>query len=81
MPRLFTRPGLHTGGFYLAFYMATGALVPFWPLWFSRWGLTPGEVGVYTALGSPCGWWPGCWSRPWPTGSTGGAPWWWFRRS
>ncbi|MFO1141362.1 MAG: MFS transporter [Amaricoccus sp.] len=51
MPRLFTRPGLHTGGFYLALFMATGALVPFWPLWLSHWGLTPGEVGVYTALG------------------------------
>ncbi|MFO1208013.1 MAG: MFS transporter [Amaricoccus sp.] len=51
MPRLFTRPGLHTGFFYAALFMATGVLVPFWPLWLSAWGLTPGEVGLYTALG------------------------------
>lgn len=48
---LLTRPGLHTASFYAALFMAMGVQVPFWPLWLSNWGLTAGEVGIYTALG------------------------------
>ena len=51
MRRLPTRPVLHTGAIYVVFFMATGVLMPFWPLWLADWGLTPEEVGLYTALG------------------------------
>jgi PPP family 3-phenylpropionic acid transporter len=51
LPRLLTRPGLHTTGFYVTLFMATGVHMPFWPLWLGDWGLTAGEVGLYTALG------------------------------
>ncbi len=44
-------PAAHTGAFYLALFLASGVQVPFWPLWLSDWGLTPSEVGLYTALG------------------------------
>jgi PPP family 3-phenylpropionic acid transporter len=50
-PRILSRPGLHTGAFYLAFFMATGAHVPFWPLWLEAWGLSAAEVGFFTSLG------------------------------
>lgn len=45
------RAGLHTCAVYAAFFMATGVMMPFWPLWLADWGLTPEEVGLYTALG------------------------------
>lgn len=45
------RSGLHTSAFYAALFMATGVMMPFWPLWLADWGLTPEEVGLYTALG------------------------------
>ncbi len=51
MPRLFTRPGLHTSAFYAALFMTTGVQLPFWPLWLADWGPTPAEIGLYTALG------------------------------
>jgi PPP family 3-phenylpropionic acid transporter len=44
-------PAVHTGAFYLALFLTSGVQVPFWPLWLSDWGLSPSEVGVYTALG------------------------------
>ena len=31
--------------------MTTGVQLPFWPLWLADWGLTPAEIGLYTALG------------------------------
>jgi PPP family 3-phenylpropionic acid transporter len=49
--RLLTRPALHTAGVYVVLFMATGVQMPFWPLWLADWGLTPEEVGLYTALG------------------------------
>jgi MFS transporter, PPP family, 3-phenylpropionic acid transporter len=49
--RLLTRPGLHTSFFYVAFYMALGAHLPYWPLWLADWGLGAGEIGLYVALG------------------------------
>lgn len=50
-PRILSRPGLHTTGFYVALFLATGVHLPFWPLWLSDWGLSPSEIGVYTAIG------------------------------
>ena len=47
----FARPGLHTAGFYMTFFMAMGVHLPFWPLWLGDWGLTPAEIGIFTALG------------------------------
>ena len=49
--RLFTRPALHTAAVYVMVFAATGAYMPFWPLWLDDWGLTTEEVGLYTALG------------------------------
>jgi MFS transporter, PPP family, 3-phenylpropionic acid transporter len=46
-----SRAALHTAGVYAALFMATGVHLPFWPLWLENWGLTPAEVGTYTALG------------------------------
>ena len=51
LSRLLTRPVLLTGATYVVFFMSTGVLTPFWPLWLADWGLTPEEVGLYTALG------------------------------
>jgi PPP family 3-phenylpropionic acid transporter len=51
LPPILARPGLHTTGFYVAFFMAMGAYVPFWPIWLEAWGLTAAEVGLYTAVG------------------------------
>ncbi len=48
---LLTRPALHTAGVYVALFMVTGVQMPFWPLWLADWGLTPEEIGLYTALG------------------------------
>ncbi len=48
---LASRPGIHTTAFYMAFFMATGVHLPFWPLWLEDWGLTASEVGFFTALG------------------------------
>src|SRR5690606_34865655 len=28
-----------------------GAHLPYWPLWLADWGLAPGEIGIYVALG------------------------------
>jgi PPP family 3-phenylpropionic acid transporter len=51
LSRLLTRPVLLTGTTYVVFFMSTGVLTPFWPLWLADWGLTPEEIGLYTALG------------------------------
>jgi MFS transporter, PPP family, 3-phenylpropionic acid transporter len=51
-PLLLERAGIVTSAYYAAFFFAVGAHVPFWPLWLADWGLGPGEVGLYTALGS-----------------------------
>ncbi len=45
-------PALHTSLFYAAFFLAVGAHLPFWPLWLADWGLSAGEIGLYTALGT-----------------------------
>ncbi|MEM9779701.1 MAG: MFS transporter [Pseudomonadota bacterium] len=37
--------------FYSAMFGALGAHLPFWPVWLEDWGLTAGEVGLYTSLG------------------------------
>jgi PPP family 3-phenylpropionic acid transporter len=52
LPPILARPGLHTALFYVAFFLAVGAHMPFWPLWLAGWGLGPGEIGLYTALGA-----------------------------
>lgn len=48
---ILTGPGVRTTAFYIAIFMVMGAHVPFWPLWLEHWGLTPAEVGLFTALG------------------------------
>ncbi len=44
-------PRLHTALFYAAFYGAIGAYGPFWPVWLQDWGLSAGEVGLFTMIG------------------------------
>jgi MFS transporter, PPP family, 3-phenylpropionic acid transporter len=41
---------LHSGGMYLGYYMAIGALVPFINLYYERLGLTGGQIGLLAAL-------------------------------
>ncbi len=41
----------HTAVFYAAMFAALGAHLPFWPVWLEDWGLTTGEVGLFTSLG------------------------------
>ena len=48
---LASRPALHTAGFYVVLFMATGVHLPFWPLWLEDWGLDAATVGTYTAFG------------------------------
>jgi len=48
---ILARAGLHTTAFYFVLFAATGAHLPFWPLWLRDWGLTAAEVGLYTAIG------------------------------
>ncbi|TPE49355.1 MFS transporter [Amaricoccus solimangrovi] len=43
--------GRHTAAFYASFFMVSGVYMPFWPLWLAHWGLSPGEVGLFTSLG------------------------------
>ncbi|MFT3974574.1 MAG: MFS transporter [Amaricoccus sp.] len=50
-PRLLSRPALHTTGFYVALFLATGVHLPFWPLWLADWGLSASEIALYTAVG------------------------------
>lgn len=35
----------------MAFFMVGGVYLPFWPIWLEHWGLDPGEIGLFTALG------------------------------
>lgn len=51
VPRILSGPGLLTTAFYVAFFMAMGVHVPFWPLWLEAWGLSAAEIGAYTAVG------------------------------
>ncbi|HVL19923.1 MAG TPA: MFS transporter, partial [Amaricoccus sp.] len=51
MPPILARAGLHTTAFYFVFFAATGAHLPFWPLWLGDWGLTAVEVGLFTSVG------------------------------
>ncbi|MEM1266818.1 MAG: MFS transporter [Pseudomonadota bacterium] len=48
-----TRRGalVRTSVTYAAMFAAMGAFLPFWPIWLEEWGLTPGEIGLYTSLG------------------------------
>lgn len=48
---LLTAPGRRTTAVYVTFFMVMGVHLPFWPLWLRDWGLTPGEVGMFTAVG------------------------------
>jgi MFS transporter, PPP family, 3-phenylpropionic acid transporter len=52
LPAVLTGAGIRTSFYYSAFFMALGAHLPFWPLWLAEWGLSTGEVGLYTALGA-----------------------------
>lgn len=62
--RLTSAPLLHAklSGFYLAYYVAVGAFVPYWPLYLHSLGYTPAQIGM--ALGTtglvrvavPIGW-------------------------
>ncbi|MEM9641718.1 MAG: MFS transporter [Pseudomonadota bacterium] len=45
------RAELQSALFYAAMFGALGAHLPFWPVWLEDWGLTTGEVGLYTSLG------------------------------
>lgn len=38
-----------SSGFYVFFFLAIGAHMPFWPLWLSDWGLSAAEIGALTA--------------------------------
>jgi PPP family 3-phenylpropionic acid transporter len=40
-----------TSAFYMAYFMMSGVHMPFWPLWLEDWGLSPAEVGLFTAAG------------------------------
>ena len=51
LPPIFARAGLHTTAFYFVLFAATGAHLPFWPLWLGDWGLTAVEVGLFTSVG------------------------------
>lgn len=48
---LLTRPGMHTAGVYVTYFASLGAHMPFWTLWLGDWGLSAGQIGLYTALG------------------------------
>lgn len=48
---LLARAGIHTSLVYAMLFMANGAHMPFWPLWLGDWGLSPAEIGIYSALG------------------------------
>src|SRR5487761_156127 len=37
--------------FYGGFFLSAGILSPFWPLWLTSRGLSPGEIGVLLAIG------------------------------
>lgn len=50
-PPILRAPGVMTTAFYMAFFMAMGVHLPFWPLWLQDWGLSAREVGLFTALG------------------------------
>ncbi len=41
---------LLTGAYYGAFFLALGAHLPFWPLWFEEWGLSATEIGEYAGI-------------------------------
>ncbi len=41
--------GIRTAAYYAALFGALGVHLPFWPLWLENWGLSPAEVGAYTA--------------------------------
>ncbi len=41
---------LKTGAFYGAFFLAFGAHLPFWPIWFAEWGLSAREIGEFAAI-------------------------------
>jgi len=41
---------IRTGAFYAAFFLALGAHLPFWPIWFAEWGLSAREIGGFTAF-------------------------------
>lgn len=48
---LLSRAGILTSAFYASYFMMSGVHMPFWPLWLADWGLTPAEVGLFTAAG------------------------------
>lgn len=50
-PVLLGGAGLLTSAFYVAMFSGTGAHLPFWPLWFSDWGLSAAEIGFYGSFG------------------------------
>src|SRR5487761_708615 len=37
--------------FYAGFFLSAGVLQPFWPVWLTSRGLSPGEIGVLLAIG------------------------------
>lgn len=41
---------LTTGAFYGAFFLALGAHLPFWPIWFAEWGLSAREIGEFAGI-------------------------------
>ncbi|HSR71880.1 MAG TPA: MFS transporter, partial [Kiloniellales bacterium] len=41
---------LRYGGFYAAFFLAIGILLPFWPVWLAGRGLSPDQIGLLLAL-------------------------------
>lgn len=41
--------GARAALFYILFFAAMGAYLPFWPVWLADWGLTEAEVGLYVS--------------------------------
>lgn len=44
------RAALLTAGFYASVFAASGAQLPYWPVWLADWGLTEAEIGRYLGL-------------------------------
>jgi MFS transporter, PPP family, 3-phenylpropionic acid transporter len=43
--------GVRLSVFYAAFFAVIGVHLPFWPVWLTSRGVTPGEIGVLVAIG------------------------------
>lgn len=46
-----SRAGVLTSAYFAMLFLPFGVHLPFWPVWLSDWGLSPAEIGAYTAAG------------------------------